>query len=184
MNVKPGEFLLAVDGVDARTVQNVYALLENKAERVVELRVNAKANAQGSRVVRVKTLASEENPCYLNWVAERRAMVDRLSGGRIGYLHLPNTAVEGNRELNQWLAPLAHKDALIIDDRYNGGGFIPDRMIEPCPVRRSITGSVVVWSRSPRPASLIVPQGHADQWPVQFGWRRVAVLPATKSSAP
>jgi len=130
VNVKSGEFLLAVDGVDARSVQNVYALLENKAERVVELRVNAKANAQGSRVVRVKTLASEENLRYLNWVAERRAMVDRLSGGRIGYLHLPNTAVEGNRELNQWLAPLAHKDALIIDDRYNGGGFIPDRMIE------------------------------------------------------
>ena len=130
VNVKSGEFLLAVDGVDARSVQNVYALLENKAERVVELRVNAKASAQGSRVVRVKTLASEENLRYLNWVAERRAMVDRLSGGRIGYLHLPNTAVEGNRELNQWLAPLAHKDALIIDDRYNGGGFIPDRMIE------------------------------------------------------
>ncbi len=54
----------------------------------------------------------------------------RLSGGRIGYIHLPNTAFEGNRELFKCFYPQANKDALIIDDRYNGGGFIPDRMIE------------------------------------------------------
>ncbi len=78
----------------------------------------------------VRTIASETNVRYLQWVAERRALVDKLSGGKIGYIHLPNTAIEGNRALNQWFAPLAHKSALIIDDRYNGGGFILDRMIE------------------------------------------------------
>jgi tricorn protease len=128
--VATGEYLIAVDGVDARSVANVYALLENKAERLVELSINARPSADGARIVKVKTIANERTLRYLEWVAQRRAMVDRLSGGRIGYIHVPNTAQDGNRELNRWLAPLAHKDALIIDDRYNGGGFIPDRMIE------------------------------------------------------
>jgi tricorn protease len=130
VGVKEGEFVIAVDGVDARDVRNPWALLENKADQVIELTVNPRPTAEGARTVRVKTLANEQNLRYLAWVAERRAIVERLSGGRIGYIHLPNTAQDGNRELNKWLAPLAHKDALIIDDRYNGGGFIPDRMIE------------------------------------------------------
>jgi tricorn protease len=57
-------------------------------------------------------------------------MVDRLSNGRIGYIHVPNTAVAGNRELFKGMLAYSDKEALIIDDRYNGGGFIPDRMIE------------------------------------------------------
>jgi tricorn protease len=56
--------------------------------------------------------------------------VEKASGGRIGYIHLPNTAGEGNRELFKYFYPQVGKEALIVDDRYNGGGFIPDRMIE------------------------------------------------------
>jgi tricorn protease len=130
VSVATGEFLISVDGVDARSVRNPYALLENKAERVVELQVNARPSAEGARTLRVKTIGSERSLLYLEWVDGRRALVDKLSGGRIGYVHVPNTAIDGNRELNQWLPAIAHKDALIIDDRYNGGGFIPDRMIE------------------------------------------------------
>ena len=57
-------------------------------------------------------------------------MVEKLSGGRIGYIHLPNTSFEGNRMLQKLFFAQAGKQALIVDDRYNGGGFIPDRMIE------------------------------------------------------
>ena len=57
-------------------------------------------------------------------------MVDKLSGGRVGYIHLPDTAVAGNRMLQKLFYSQASKPALLIDDRYNGGGFIPDRMIE------------------------------------------------------
>jgi tricorn protease len=60
----------------------------------------------------------------------RAALVDELSGGRIGYIHLPNTAGEGNRMLQKLFYSQSQKDGLIVDDRYNGGGFIPDRMIE------------------------------------------------------
>lgn len=130
VNVSNGEFILAVDGVDARSVRNFYQLLENKADRVVTLRVNRQPAEQGAREVRVKTIASEQELRYTDWVQQRRAMVDRLSGGRIGYIHVPNTAVEGSREMFKGLVAYAHKDALIIDDRYNGGGFIPDRLVE------------------------------------------------------
>jgi tricorn protease len=130
VNVKQGDYLIAVDGVDARSVKNPYALLQGRGDQVVSLTVNARPSASGARTVRVKTLTSELNLRYADWVAARRAYVDKLSGGRIGYIHVPNTAVEGNRELNRGLLAYHDKEALIIDDRYNGGGFIPDRMIE------------------------------------------------------
>lgn len=66
----------------------------------------------------------------MDWVNERRSLVDKLSGGKIGYIHVPNTSTDGNRELFKGMLAYNDKDALIIDDRYNGGGFIPDRMID------------------------------------------------------
>ncbi len=130
VNVKAGEYILAIDGVSVRGVDNIYRLLENKANRVVTLRVNGQPQEAGSREVKVTTIAAETELRYLDWVQTRRQLVDELSGGRIGYIHVPNTAVEGSRELNKGMAAYAYKDALIIDDRYNGGGFIPDRLIE------------------------------------------------------
>lgn len=125
-----GDFLISVDGVLANTVKNPYQLFEGKADQVVEIRLSKTADANSGKVQRVKLQNSEIGLRYLDWVQSRRALVDRLSGGRIGYIHLPNTAVEGNRELFKGMLAYSNKDALIIDDRYNGGGFIPDRMIE------------------------------------------------------
>jgi tricorn protease len=75
-------------------------------------------------------VARETNLRYLDWVRSRARRVEELSGGRIGYIHLPNTAGEGNRELQKHFFPQSQEEALIFDARYNGGGFIPDRMIE------------------------------------------------------
>ncbi|MBK5259986.1 MAG: PD40 domain-containing protein [Thermoanaerobaculia bacterium] len=130
VKVREGDFIIAVDGIPTKGVDNFYRLLENKANRVVTLLVNSKPEAVGAREERVRPIAKEINLLYLDWVKSRREMVDRLSGGRIGYIHLPNTGGEGNQELFKAFYPTAHKEALIIDDRYNGGGFVPDRMIE------------------------------------------------------
>ncbi len=130
VKAKVGDFILAVDGRTTRGVKNFYELLEGKAARVVTLTLNDRPDTAGSREERVRPVRSESNLRYLDWIQSRRALVERLSGGRIGYIHAPNTAVEGNRELFKGFYPQANKDALIIDDRYNGGGFIPDRMIE------------------------------------------------------
>lgn len=128
--VREGEFILAVDNVSTRGVANVYQLLEGKGDQIVSLRVNRRPEEAGAREVRVRTLTSEQALRYKDWVDERRRLAAELSGGRIGYIHLPNTAADGNRELHRGMLAYAHLDALIIDDRYNGGGFIPDRMIE------------------------------------------------------
>ncbi|HEU5161986.1 MAG TPA: PDZ domain-containing protein [Thermoanaerobaculia bacterium] len=130
VNVKQGDYILAVDGVSTKTVDNFYRLLENKANQVLTLRVGARPAEEGAREERVRPIAQETNLRYLDWVQSRRDYVAKKSGGRIGYIHLPNTAVEGNRELFKGFYPQATKDALVIDVRYNGGGFIPDRMIE------------------------------------------------------
>jgi tricorn protease len=129
VQVEEGELILAVDGQPTDKVENFYRLLENKAGRVVTLLVNDKPSRDGAREERVRPVASEQNLRYLDWVQQTREKVEKASGGRIGYIHLPNTAVEGNRELFKYFYPMAQKDALILDDRYNGGGFIPDRMI-------------------------------------------------------
>ncbi len=130
VDVTEGDLLLAVDGQELKTGDNPYRLLEGKADRPVVLTV-ARAAAPGStRQVTVRPVKSELDLFYLDWVRSRAALVDRLSGGRIGYLHLPNTGAEGNRMLQKMFYAEAGKAALIIDDRYNGGGFIPDRMIE------------------------------------------------------
>jgi tricorn protease len=130
VRAKVGELILAVDGRDTRQAQNFYELLEGKADRVVTLRLGPSSDGKGARDERVRPIARETNLRYLDWVQSRRAMVEKLSGGKIGYIHVPNTAVEGNRELFKYFYPQTNKAALLIDERYNGGGFIPDRMIE------------------------------------------------------
>jgi tricorn protease len=130
VRVKEGDYILAVDGTSTRGVDNFYRLLENKAGRVVTLLVNDRPDPAGAHIERVRPIKKETNLRYLDWVQQRRAMVEKLSGGRIGYIHLPNTAEAGNRELFKHFPSQMTKEALIIDDRYNGGGFIPDRMIE------------------------------------------------------
>ncbi len=130
VRAKVGDYVLSVDGRPTRGVKNFYELLEGKGDRVVTLKLNDRPDTAGARDERVRPVKSESNLRYLDWVESRQALVDRLSGGRIGYIHTPNTATEGNRELFKNFYPQTRKDALIIDDRYNGGGFIPDRMIE------------------------------------------------------
>ncbi len=130
VDVSVGDYVIAINGVSTRAAQNFYQLLENTGGDVITLTVNDRPRERGSRDVMVKTITSETSLRYLDWVEDRARRVNELSGGRIGYVHLPNTAVGGNRELFKRFMPQMNKDALIIDARYNGGGFIPDRMIE------------------------------------------------------
>ena len=130
VEVKEGDYIISIDGKDVTTKVNPYLFLENKAGKPVEIKVNSKPSSGGARTYLIKPVASELELRYFNWVNERRAMVDKLSGGRIGYIHVPNTSTEGNKELFHGMYTYWNKEALIIDERYNGGGFIPDRMAD------------------------------------------------------
>ncbi|MGV8829863.1 MAG: S41 family peptidase [Breznakibacter sp.] len=129
IDVKEGDYLLSINGKEITTKENPYQFLENLADVAVEITVSSSASLSAPRSYTIKPIDSELDLMHLNWVNERRAMVEKLSGGRIGYIYLPNTAVEGNRELYRGIYAYHDKEALIIDDRYNGGGFIPHRMI-------------------------------------------------------
>jgi tricorn protease len=128
--VAEGEYLLAIDGHEVTTADNPYRWLQGKAGSPVALRVGPRADGRDARDIQVRPIARETNLRYLDWVDERRRRVMEASNGRIGYMHLPNTAVEGNRELFRNFYPQTDFDALIIDERYNGGGFIPVVAIE------------------------------------------------------
>jgi tricorn protease len=130
VDVPAGSVLLAIDGHDLTTRDNPYRFLENKAGVPVVLKVAASPSGQGAREVTVRPVASEQGLRYLDWVKGRMALADTLSGGKVGYIHLPDTAQAGNRMLQKLFYSQASRPALIVDDRYNGGGFIPDRMIE------------------------------------------------------
>jgi tricorn protease len=130
VKVNEGDYLLSIDGHEIKITDNPYEFLENKIGKQVEIVVNSTPDKDFARTSIIKPIKSELDLLYYNWVLERRAMVDKLSGGKIGYIHVPNTAVEGNRELFKGMYAYNDKDALIIDDRYNGGGFIPDVMAD------------------------------------------------------
>jgi tricorn protease len=128
VGVREGDFLLAIDGDEVTTSDNPYSFLVGKAERTVEITVGDGPSWEGARSYQIRPITSEGGLRYQQWVRENAALVDSLSDGRIGYIHLPNTGVPGHRELYEGYRPLHQKEALILDDRYNGGGFIPEQM--------------------------------------------------------
>jgi len=130
INVKEGDYLISLNGHDITTKDNPYKFLENKVEKRIPIVVNSEPVEKGAREFLIKPIKSELNLFYMDWVNSRREMVDKLSNGKIGYFHVPNTSVQGNRELFKGFYAFRNKDALIIDERYNGGGFIPDVMTE------------------------------------------------------
>lgn len=130
VDVNEGDYIISLNGHEITLENNPYEFLENTAGKHIEIVVNHKAEKEGSRSSIFEPITSELGLLYLNWVNERRALVDKLSGGKIGYIHVPNTAFEGNHELFKGMYAYHNKEALIIDDRYNGGGFIPDVMTD------------------------------------------------------
>jgi tricorn protease len=130
IDIREGDYLISIEGYNVTTADNPYRFLENRVDVATRITVSDRADGRNPRTYTVHPISSELELKYLDWVNSRRALVDKLSGGRIGYIHVPNTAADGNRELNRGMYAYHDKDALIIDERFNGGGFIPDRMIE------------------------------------------------------
>ena len=130
VDVKPGDYILAINGTPLTKDQNPYQLLRIAPGQMVQLLVNSRPSTDGARTVLVKPIASEMDLHYYDWVQANRAYVAKASGGQIGYLHIPDMGVDGAREFIKWYYPQLRKPGLIIDVRDNGGGFMSQTMIE------------------------------------------------------
>lgn len=135
--VKEGEYLVAVNGIPLDAKTNVYSLFQNTAGKQTRISVNNEASAKGAREMTVVPVATEANLRQMDWVEGNRKKVDDLSGGRIAYVYMPNTGGDGYTFFNRYYFSQLEKDAVIVDDRFNGGGSAADYVIDL--LSRSVT---------------------------------------------
>ncbi|MGA3092383.1 MAG: PDZ domain-containing protein [Terriglobales bacterium] len=130
VNVKEADYLLAINGRALRAPQTPDELLTNMANEVVTLTVNSKPTTEGARKVVVKPIGDEYSLRQLNMITTNRKKVDAASGGRVGYVYLPDMGEEGLNEFVKQYFPQIRKEGIIFDVRYNGGGFVDELIFE------------------------------------------------------
>jgi tricorn protease len=130
VNVKAGEYLLAVNGQDVKAPVDLYRYFEGTAGKSVVLRVGPTADGTGARDVTVVPIESEIPLRNRAWIEANRRKVDAMTKGKVAYVYLPDTAVGGYTYFNRYFFAQTDKDAVIIDERFNGGGKAADYIIE------------------------------------------------------
>jgi len=125
-----GDYLIAIDGEQIKKGDNVYAHLLDKLGSIVTLTYNATPSAEDAKSFSFKPIASDMQLRYRRWVETCRAKVDEATGGQVAYMHLPDMGQNGLIEFAKVYYSQHFKKGLIIDDRYNGGGFTADMMLD------------------------------------------------------
>jgi tricorn protease len=129
-DVAVGDYVLAVNGMPLDPNEEPYAAFEGLAGQTVELLVNDAPTPDGARRVLVNTMRSEARLRHLQWIEANRRRVEELSDGRVGYVYVRSTGIDGQTELVRQFLAQFDKPAMVIDERWNSGGQIPDRFIE------------------------------------------------------
>jgi tricorn protease len=130
VEIRPGDYILAVQGQSTRGMTDLYSALVGTAGKPVVLRVNRDPKEEGARDQTVIPTADEQPLYYLDWVLGNIEKVDKASGGKIGYVHVPDMGVPGLNEFAKFYYPQLHKEALVVDCRGNGGGNVSPMIIE------------------------------------------------------
>ncbi len=130
VDVHAGDFIIAVNGHDLRSDENLYAAFIGTAGRQLELRVNNRPTADGSRLVTVVPVSSDAELRTRDWIESNRRMVDSLSGGKLAYVYVPNTGEGGYASFNRYYFAQQDKQGAVIDERFNHGGSIADYMVD------------------------------------------------------
>lgn len=146
VNVREGDYIIEIDGVSMKELDNPYEALIDKADKFINIKVNSKPSESGAKSYDIKTIGSEKNLRYHDWVETNRMKVEKATNGKIGYVHIPNMMQEGLNEFVKYFYPQIRKEGIIIDDRYNGGGFVSPMIIER--LRREL--SMVTHARNMR----------------------------------
>ena len=130
VKVKEGDYLLAVNGQPLNTSKDIWSSFQGLAGEVVTLTINSAATMDGARDVIVKPMSSEFRLRNLAWIENNRKKVEKATNGRVGYIYVPDTSINGQNELLRQFIPQHRLDGLIIDERFNSGGQFSDRFIE------------------------------------------------------
>jgi tricorn protease len=129
INIVVGDYLLAVNGRELRATDNIDAFFDGSAGKQTVLRVAKNADGAGARDVTVVPVDSEHGLRNLDWIDSNRRKVDALSGGRVAYIYMPNTGGAGYTNFNRYFYAQLDKQAVVLDERYNEGGFIADYVV-------------------------------------------------------
>ena len=130
VNAKEGEYILAVNGNNVTAADNFFRFFENTAGKIVELTIGSNADNTGSRVVKVVPVANESALRNRDWVEGNLKKVNEATNGQVAYVYVPNTAALGHEYFKRYFFPQANKKAIIVDERFNGGGQLADYYID------------------------------------------------------
>jgi len=141
VDVKEGEYLLAVNGREVRGTDEVYRFFLETAGQQTVLKVGPNPDGSGSREVTVVPIDSESGLRHRAWIENNRRKVDQMTGGRVAYVYVPDTAVPGYTSFNRYFFAQVGKDAAVVDERFNHGGFLADFIVDY--LRRSLLNKVM-----------------------------------------
>lgn len=130
VEVSVGDYILAINGVELKAPDNIFRLLDGTANRQTVLTVNNSPAMEGARKITVVPTTNEQGLRARAWVEANRRLVDKLSDGKLAYVHLPNTGQPGYTSFNRYYFAQQDKLGAIIDERYNGGGSAADYIID------------------------------------------------------
>jgi tricorn protease len=129
-NVAVGDYILAINGVELKAPDNIYRLLDGTANRQTALTVSSTPSLAGARNVTVLPVSNEQGLRTRAWVESNRRLVEKLSGGQLAYVYLPNTGQPGYSSFNRYYFSQQDKKGVVVDERYNGGGSAADYIID------------------------------------------------------
>jgi tricorn protease len=130
VNIKEGDYILAVNGIPLTTSGDPFIAFQGLANKTIEITYNSSPSLNGAKTAVVKTMSDEYRLRNLAWIEEMRKKVDEETNGEVGYIFVPSTGVDGQNELMRQFNAQWQKKGLVIDERFNDGGQIPDRFIE------------------------------------------------------
>jgi tricorn protease len=130
VDVKVGDFIVAINGVELKAPDNIYRLLDGTANRQTVLAINTRPAMEGAKQVTVIPVANEQALRTRAWVERNRRLVDKMSDGQLAYVYLPNTGQPGYTSFNRYYFAQQDKKGAIVDERYNGGGSAADYIID------------------------------------------------------
>jgi len=192
VNAHKGDYIIAVNGVNTKSVNDLYKLLIGKADKEIILSLNNKPSEAGAREVIVTPVADEASLYYYNWVSNNIKKVNEATNGEIGYIHIPDMGPDGLNQFARLFYPQLNKKGLIIDDRGNGGGNVSPMIIERlqrkaqrCNIRRNYTHPTPVPNQMMLgPKVLLIDRYSAsdgDLFPFAFKFYKLGTVIGTRS---